>query len=107
LLRVNKEMIITEILIRCEDSFGFINQLGSHLVFDAVAYEELYGLYEQYITLLGDEVLVNRYIARFAVDLVMTIEGAITKMEKRNHEDVVKVQRAHAQMLDVLYRLLP
>jgi hypothetical protein len=76
------------------------------LVFDPPAYEILYSLYEQYIALLGNEELVNRRVTRFAVDMVATIEGAMHQLQQRKHEDAVKAQRAHAQMLDVLYRLL-
>ena len=98
---------VEKILYLCEDEDGFFIQLRLHMQFNVAQYEEIRDAFLRYLKELGDEPMINRRVARFLLDMLAALEGSAHHMNLRDHPDTRKVQHAHAEMLDITYKLLP
>jgi len=99
--------VIRKIIQLCRDPGGFLVQLQVGSTFNQELYQELVHSFSRYQELLGEDDAINRRVARFIFDVVTVLEGEAYQFSLRKHVDADKVQSAHAEMLEILYGLLP
>lgn len=96
-----------QIIEAFEDPNNFLIQLGVKGEFNEILYRNILSLLHSYVEALENNPKVNRQIARFVYDFVTILEGQVYQFEIRQHRDLIKVQNAHAEVLNLLYELLP
>lgn len=99
--------LIEKILSTVGDENGFLVQLSAHLTFNEAQYREIFKLFSEYEEAIRDDQYIDRRVARFAVDMVTVLEGEAYQLGLRKHPDAEKTGHAHAEFLDLLYKLLP
>jgi hypothetical protein len=104
---MDKQDAIREIIRLWEDPNGFLVQLRGSMVFNEHLYRKIMEALSGYYDLVAGDENINRRVARFLCDLAITLEGEAYQFSLRKHPDAQKVSIAHAQTLELLYKLLP
>jgi|SRR5690606_8729964 len=104
---MTKQLVLEHIFRLFEDPNGFLVQLQVQAKFNQQLYQEIFQTFTQYNELLANEEDINRRAARFLVDLATALEGAAYQFSLIEHTDTEKVGKAHAEVLNLMYELLP
>lgn len=88
------------------DEDNFILKLVTQRNFDEGSYQEIIQLYSNYISGIDEETSVNRQVARFLLDIMTLLEGALNQFRQNNHPLTQRVGNAHAETMDLLHKLL-
>ncbi len=103
---MNLKEIEEEIIRQIDDVNGFLVELHSLAVFDEEKYRKLIASLQVYDELLGDEEVVNRYLANCLFQLEAGLSDAYSKLENHNHPNKSKAGDAAAEIWDLVVRLL-
>ncbi len=92
-----------EIRDECLDQDGFLVRLHSYSRFDEERYRHLVENISMYADLLSDNDTINRSVAGCLFELMSALTTALDSFDMLGHADLEKVQRAHAELDELLH----
>lgn len=106
---MNHPELLQDILSMYNDKAGLVIRLRAGVGFDETEFRRIMFVLDKYADALGDQPDINRSVARFAIDLELSIEIALQQLEAEKDRDeynIVKLSQAYAEASAMVLRLL-